>query len=420
LSDGETIYIGSGTYTVSSTLKADVSNVKIIGKGGKGNGATTITRDGNFDLIDLSGASDHNNMYNYIEGVQLDGNNKTGKLLNLSYNVSFQLNRVHWLNAADVGVYVYNCAASLLYNCESHDCYTNIEIANLSHRISQVGCVHFYNSGHSTPAGEHPIMRISGGPDGSSNSNSVVSCQFEHRSSDASEDPIVVVGSGTANTFCSQTALLGLNNCQDIAVIKNVDDQPDDTVFDRCSIELGTRYGIRVLDSGRVHVTGYSRLLGSSTADLSRDDTQASGSCNVSTECIYDSIEGTWKSGVHVRDLEFVNEQGIKMTDSAGNIAYALYTSGDNVILRNDNGQVRILDLNGNLMIKVWDGEVDFSTSAPALPTLSSDPWLAEGTTKIYVSDGSADVTGDDGDVILAVNSGGTTKTKILADFSAL
>ena len=45
--------------------------------------------------------------------------------------------------------------------------------------------------------------------------------------------------------------------------------------------------------------------------------------------------------------------------------------------------------------------------------------WLKEPQ-KIYVSDGSADVTGDDGDVILAVNSGGTTKTKILADFSAL
>lgn len=63
----------------------------------------------------------------------------------------------------------------------------------------------------------------------------------------------------------------------------------------------------------------------------------------------------------------------------------------------------------------------------PTLPTKEIDPaagtgdgQLPEGQTTIYVSDGSAGVTGADGDVIVAVNSGGTIKTKILADFSAL
>lgn len=53
----------------------------------------------------------------------------------------------------------------------------------------------------------------------------------------------------------------------------------------------------------------------------------------------------------------------------------------------------------------------------------SSDPGTSEigdGEATIYVSDGTAQVTGDDGDVILAVNSGGTVKTTTLADFSAL
>jgi hypothetical protein len=56
-------------------------------------------------------------------------------------------------------------------------------------------------------------------------------------------------------------------------------------------------------------------------------------------------------------------------------------------------------------------------------PTRGADPTaaeLGEGNSAVYVSDGSGDVTGDDGDVILAVNSGGTVKTTTLADFSAL
>jgi len=56
-------------------------------------------------------------------------------------------------------------------------------------------------------------------------------------------------------------------------------------------------------------------------------------------------------------------------------------------------------------------------------PTRGADPTaaeLGEGNSTVYVSDGSADVTGDDGDVILAVNSGGAVKTTTLADFSAL
>jgi len=56
-------------------------------------------------------------------------------------------------------------------------------------------------------------------------------------------------------------------------------------------------------------------------------------------------------------------------------------------------------------------------------PTRGADPTaaeLGEGNSAVYVSDGSADVTGDDGDVILAVNSGGTVKTTTLADFSTL
>lgn len=57
------------------------------------------------------------------------------------------------------------------------------------------------------------------------------------------------------------------------------------------------------------------------------------------------------------------------------------------------------------------------------LPTRGADPRtgaLGDGETTIYVSDGSADVTGADGDVVVTVNNGGTIKTKIIADYSAL
>lgn len=78
----------------------------------------------------------------------------------------------------------------------------------------------------------------------------------------------------------------------------------------------------------------------------------------------------------------------------------------------------------GQRELRITGGKTEIPQGTDfCLPTRGSDPGTAElndGQTCIYVSDGSADVTGDDGDVILAVNSGGTIKTKILADFSAL
>lgn len=55
-------------------------------------------------------------------------------------------------------------------------------------------------------------------------------------------------------------------------------------------------------------------------------------------------------------------------------------------------------------------------------PKRSSDPAdgnpedgdLAQGTGMIFISDGSAGVTGDDNDVVVAINNGGTINTAVL------
>lgn len=99
-----------------------------------------------------------------------------------------------------------------------------------------------------------------------------------------------------------------------------------------------------------------------------------------------------------------------------------LYTGGNGLYYQDDYGK---LNLDTGVSVKHgadFQGPATFADDAK-LTTRASDPGtgaLGDGKTMIYVSDGTTDVTGADGDVVVAVNSGGTIKTKILADFSAL
>jgi len=101
--------------------------------------------------------------------------------------------------------------------------------------------------------------------------------------------------------------------------------------------------------------------------------------------------------------------------DLGGNAGVQLTTDGAEFVVQDQDDIYHVHFKDG--------GITKFTSNIVTLPTRGSDPGtsiLTDGETAIYVSDGTADVTGDDGDVILAVNSGGTIKTKILADFSAL
>jgi len=113
-------------------------------------------------------------------------------------------------------------------------------------------------------------------------------------------------------------------------------------------------------------------------------------------------------TGLKITNCNFTNTSNNDVNFSSGSGEDNVTMYGNDINSGINNAQIPELFLSKNRI---------------TYETLSSDPTtseLAEGRCMVYVSDGSAGATGDDGDVILAINSGGTVKTTTLADYSAL
>jgi|GEM_PF-3118359 len=83
---------------------------------------------------------------------------------------------------------------------------------------------------------------------------------------------------------------------------------------------------------------------------------------------------------------------------------------------------VRNDDRGADLLALTEDGDLRLSEGTVQLSTRADDPTTADlpdGACTFYVSDGSDGVTGADGDVVAAVNRGGTVKTTTVLEFGA-
>lgn len=87
--------------------------------------------------------------------------------------------------------------------------------------------------------------------------------------------------------------------------------------------------------------------------------------------------------------------------------------------IRNDGDQVITVDEDGQLGLETTNpAERLHVNGAIAITERSSDPSdPAEGQAKLWMSDGTG--SGDDGDIMMKIRAGGTTKTITLVDFSA-
>jgi hypothetical protein len=136
---------------------------------------------------------------------------------------------------------------------------------------------------------------------------------------------------------------------------------------------------------------------------------------NVSTHAVKDE---------HIHDLWAVITDGSKAGFVDIESDRGLFANrGGGFTARNSTEEVFRVDGNGNVRAAGnWQtGSRPTFLDSLYFPTLSSDASPPAGKGILYVSDGSDGVTGDDGDMIVALaDSDGRTKRKVLADFGEM
>jgi len=168
--------------------------------------------------------------------------------------------------------------------------------------------------------------------------------------------------------------------------------------------------------------------LGRSLKDLHVKVLYSSDGTDANSYELLPSMYNSGEYGYGIKQVDSLNNSIIVSTATAGTL-YLDPTDGDIEILTNQSGYYKIevydlLSAGGDSYWSQDDNDVEYTSGSVNLNTLkllerSSDPGTPdEGSSYIWQSDGTG--SGDDGDIMVKITAGGTTKTTTLIDFSTL